>query len=170
MGYRDELVNEGHRIEEDSLWSAKCHFCSAEILKWLHLGIGIPAVFVMTLAAALPKSDITQGATVTFLAAIGAVLSGLIAFLNPKKEGQRHHGAGNEYIALRNKGRIFSSLEAPYIDEGQAKTLLDRLSAERDKLNRESPNILRPAYWWARRGIAGGQANHQVDKEAPEKG
>ena len=166
MGYRDELVNEGRRIEEDSLWSAKGHFCSSEIQKWLHLSLGIPAAAAMTVVA-LVSCDMAQGALVTFFAVIGAVLSGLLTFLNPKKEGQRHLRAGNEYKALKDKARIFCNLEAPYAEEGGLKAQLDQLSAERDRLNLESPNILRPAYWWARRGIGAGHADYHVDKQSP---
>jgi hypothetical protein len=167
---RDRIRTEAKRVEEDTLHSAKRHFIAASYWRKVHLAIGIPATILAGCASVASFSQ--QHNTLAGVAAIVvAALTALITFLNPNESAKGHLDAGNRYLTLRNRARIFyeidSSMEST--DEDLVNQLKE-LTSERDALNQNSPITPKRAFIKAREGIEAGEAEYRVDKKARRKG
>lgn len=160
---RTEIINEAIRIEEDAIHSAKSQFEAADTWKRVNLGLGIPAAILSGVAgySILTELSYLLGG---ILALIVAALTSLMTFLNPNQKSNTHLNSGNNYLALRNKSRIFRNLIIK--TEENTKELfkqLQELSTERDRLNKNSPQFSWANFRRARAGIKSGQANYRVD-------
>lgn len=165
MEVKEKIINEGRRIEEDSLYSSKGHFYAAQFWTDLHLWIGIPATIMAAVAgaSALSGHGIFAGVLALIVAALGAVAT----FVNPNEKAAIHSRAGNKYSALKNNTRIFCEIEIE-LETNTEDALLQKLkdlAKQRDLLNDESPQIPNWAFKKARRGIEEGEAHYQIDRE-----
>ena len=156
----EALRDEALRIEEDAQHSAKGHFVAAERWRHVHLWLGIPAAVGAGVAGVSAFASLTTAAgVVSFLV---AALTATTTFLNPGGRADTHTRAGNGYIALRNKTRIYRTAQLP---NEEPKTLTKRLlelSTQRDELNGSSVQIPRWAYQEAKRRMAAGEAEYAV--------
>lgn len=162
---KEEIIKEAKRIEESTLYSSKAHFAAAEFWQRLHLWLGVPATILAAAAAVSAFSQLdTHHIIGGLISIVVATLSGLATFLNPNKAATVHFAAGNSYDALHNKTRIFWTVDCRGNDSDQVLTnRIKDLSAEKDELNRKSPQIPRFAYKIARKGIAAGESQYKVD-------
>ncbi|MBM3210673.1 SLATT domain-containing protein [Candidatus Poribacteria bacterium] len=178
---KDNIIKEAKRIEEDSLCSAKAHLYAGQLWTNFHFWIGVPAAIFAAVAgtAALARFD-SRNIIAGIFSIIAAILMAVITFINPRERATVHQKAGNDYNSLRNKSRIFSqigveeenrigSIEIVEQDVKMAtdKTLLEELNDlnnERDRLNKESPQIPKWAYKKAIKGIEEGEATYNVDE------
>src|SRR5439155_6367340 len=88
------------------------------------------------------------------LALIIAVLSSISTFLNPNEKASAHLRCGNDYDALQNRVRIFSTIDCWQEESDQVLTeRLKHFSEQKDKLNGNSPQPGRFSYWRAKKGI-----------------
>lgn len=162
---KEKIIEEAKRIEEDSLYSAKGHFYAGQFWVNIHLWIGVPAAILAAIAGASALSQFDYHNVIAgVLSIMVAALTAVATFLNPNEKANMHQVAGNNYNSLRNRARIFSEIEIENItDEKLLVKELKGLNSERDKLNKESPQIPRWAYKKARRGIKEGEASYRVD-------
>lgn len=161
----ERITEEAKRIGEDSLYSAKGHFYAGQHWVNIHLWIGVPATILAAIAGASALSQFDYHNVVTgVLSIMVAALTAVATFLNPNEKASMHQVAGNSYNSLRNRARIFREIEMGNIadDKLLVKELKD-LNSERDKLNKESPQIPKWAYKKARRSIEEGEASYRVD-------
>lgn len=155
--------NEGRRIGEDSLHSAKSHFASAEHWGWLHLAVGIPTTLVAAVAGVSALNDYPKLGGILAIAV--AALSALATFLNPSGRQNAHLLAGNQYQALRNAARIFCEIDlADPDEESKWRQTLGKLADRRDELNMSSPQVWSCAFVKARARIAAGETEYEVDR------
>ncbi len=157
------MLREMARIEEDCTHSAKGHFEAARIWGWCNMGLGLPAVVLGAVAgvSALKAMPITAGV----LAILGSALTAALTFLKPSDRVSGHHVAGTRYNSLKNRARIFREVELPQeTDPKRLTRALKALAKERDELNQLSPEIPRPAFVRARRGISAGESSYAVDR------
>jgi hypothetical protein len=164
---REEIIREAQRIEEALLYTSKGHFAAAHFWTNFHLWIGIPMVVLSAIAGAkaFGKLD-ADGQIAGYLSIVVVVFSALMTFLNPNQKASAHLNAGNNYDALMNRVRIFSSIDCwrQESDEFLAEGLI-RMSEQKDKLNQTCPQVPHFAYLIARRGIKDGEAQYAVDKK-----
>lgn len=162
---KNKMINEAKRIEEDSLYSAKGHFVAANFWTNFHLWIGVPTAILAAIAgvSALSQFD-NHNIIAGILAIVVTALTAVTTFLNPNEKANSHRNAGNKYISLRNKARIFCEIACCEEDSDQelAKQL-KALAKQRDELNQDSPLIPTWAYKKARKGIEEGEAKYKVD-------
>jgi len=93
------------------------------------------------------------------------VLTAITTFLNPKEKSNTHLVSGNNYDSLLSRVRIFWTIDCWRENSEEILTLkLKELSEERERLNRECPQVSKRAYKKARKGIQEGEANYKVDK------
>jgi hypothetical protein len=164
---KDEIIREAKRIYEDVLYSSKSHFVAARIWSNVHLSVGLAAVLTTALAAGLVSSDpITHKSLATWLFVASAIFSAGLTFLNPNERAGAHLNCGNHYDALRNRIRIFWSVQCWLgdIDLAALAAQLQGLSGDKDRLNLSSPQPPGWAYAIARKQIEAGQASFEVDK------
>lgn len=162
---KDEIKNEAGRIEEDAIHSAKGHFNAAAGWKRVHYWIGIPATIFAAIAGASALSQFSYHAAIAgTLSIIVAALSAISTFINPNQKSEMHHSAGTSFNSVKNRARIFHKIELQQLDEKSATQELNKLSAERDELNKKSPQIPNKAFRKAREGVSQGEATYQVDK------
>lgn len=162
---RQEFVKEAQRIEEATTHSSKGHFAAAAAWRGMHVSLGIPTTILASIAAASAFSKVDSAHSITGWISIAvAVMSALTTFLNPSAKANAHCAAGNTYGALRDKTRIYRTIELlNEPDEALAKRL-HQLSNEKNDLNQKSPQIPWFGRYFAQRGIAAGEANYEVDQ------
>ena len=171
---RDLVIIEAKRLEESTLYSCKGHHEAAQSWKAWHLRLGIPTVIISTLVgvAAFTKTAEQNPYVATFAVAcsiIVPVLSGITTFLNPNERQSAHLAAAHAYDRLNNAARMFWCIDcwaADATDEGLT-AQLKSLVAEKDDLNKASPQIPKSAYKKAKKGIQSGEASFQVDTPPP---
>lgn len=167
---RDAIVKEAKRIEENCLFSSKGHFVASHFWTNFHLWIGIPSVIIAAVAGTLSFAQFTNHHIVSgVLSIVVVVLTAVSTFLNPKERAGTYLSSGNNYESLRCKVRIFWTIECR--NENSEQLLTDRLkdlAQERDRLNRDCPQVPKLAYLKAKRGIESGEASFQVDAVSPK--
>ena len=165
---KEAIIKEAKRIEENSLYSAKGHFVAAQFWTNFHLWIGVPTVILAALAgtSALAQFD-NHNIIAGILSLIVVVLAAITTFLNPREKARIHLTSGNNYDSLLSRARMFWTIDCRR--ENSEHLLADKLkdlSEQRDRLNRECPQIPRWAYKRAKKGIEEGEASYEVDKIA----
>ena len=162
---RSKLIAEAHRIEEDSEHSAKGHFNAADRWSGYHLLIGVPAAVLAAIAggSAFAEYPMLAGS----LALLSTAFTTVLTFLKPSEHAENHKAVAGQYLALRNRTRMYRELElAEDVDIGSAKSRLVELADTRDELNQASPGISRKDYEKAKADIDEGRSEYRVDKEA----
>lgn len=161
------LAIEAERLCEDCDYSAKGHFESARLWSRWNLGIGVPSVLLAATAgvSALQHNPLIAAA----LAAMSAAATAILTLLKPAERASSHQKAGALYSSARNRARFFKDVELKGGQRNQAlRKKLKELTEERNALNEASPEILRPAFEIARRGILAGESRHAVDSSRSE--
>lgn len=160
-----QLIAEAKRIQEDCLYSAKGHFEVAGRWTRVHFWLGIPSAALAAIAGASALAEFDSNNVVAgVLALVVAALTAISTFLNPNQRAGQHKVSGNQYLAIRNKVRVFADLEVDFeSNKGLLLEQLKELGKERDDQNERSPQIPRWAYERAKKGIAEGEAQHEVD-------
>jgi hypothetical protein len=124
--------------------------------------MGIPTAVAAAIAGVSALKNYPTVAAVLALAV--AALSALVTFLNPSARANLHLNAGNQYLSLQNRTRIFREIEVgTAVDEKELKDKLIQLASRRDELNLGSPQVPSWAHRRAKRGIEAGEATHRVD-------
>lgn len=160
---KEEVVKEAKRIEEDTFHSSKGHFAAAQVWSHFHLFFGGPAAVLAAVVGALAMTGQTTIAAA--ISVVVAALTGISTFVNPNERASHHLQSGNDYDGLRNRARIFSTIDCWGSDSDAVLTLtLKELSDEKNKLNHACPQIPWWAYRMAKKGIAAGEGLHSVDK------
>jgi uncharacterized membrane protein len=164
---RDEIIKEAKRIEENSLYTAKGHFVAAHFWDNFHLWIGIPTVILAAVAGTAAFAKVDQNNIFAgVLSIVVVVLTAVATFLNPKERAHSHLTSGNNYDSLLTRARIFWTIECRRDNsEDTLSAKLNTLSEERDRLNRESPQVPKWAFRKARKGIEDGEASYKVDEK-----
>ncbi|MER8883007.1 SLATT domain-containing protein [Mesorhizobium sp. M0816] len=131
------------------------------------LWLGIPTVVISALVAFTKTAEqypFVAAAAVIFSIFV-PVLSGITTFLNPNEKEAAHLAAAHAYDRLNNAARMFWSIDcwaADATDEGLTSQIRS-LVAEKDDLNKASPQIPKSAYEKAKKGIEDGEASFKVD-------
>jgi hypothetical protein len=164
---KEEIIKEAKRIEEALLFSSKGHFAAAAFWSNFHLYIGIPMVLLSAIAGASALAQFDPNHLYAGVASIIVVaLSGLLTYLNPNEKSAKHLTIGNDYDSLMNKIRIFWSIDCWSTESEQILTKrLKDFSEQKDKLNKECPQIPGWAYRTAKKGIVSGQGDYTADKK-----
>jgi len=163
---KEQIEKEAARIEEDSLYSGKGHFYAGQRWSNIHLCIGIPAAVLAAIAGVSALSEFQAHNTIAgVLSIIVAALTAVATFLNPNERAITHKDAGNKYNSLRNRARIFYSIELQSKqDINKLSEQLKLLDEQRSKLNEECPQIPKWAFNKAKSGIEDGEAIYKTDE------
>lgn len=163
---KQELIKEAKRLgQDDCRHSEVAHFFAARIWRAVHYVIGGS---ITILGALIGVSEFRQwdetsqlsGALAIVIAALGA----LAVFLNPQGRAQIHHTKGNHYNALRGRLRRFAKIDCIGGDtDKDLANLLNKLAAQKDRLNEEGPAVPSWAYRLAKRGIERGETDYATD-------
>lgn len=157
---------EASRIREDSIYSSKSHFEASRRWGRIHMSLGLPAAVAAAVSGVSALSDLSVVAAV--LAFSVASLAAVMTFLNPEKRSASHLAAGQQFLALRNRVRIFENVDLMQLDVASATSALKAFSDQRDELNVSSPLIPRWAFLAARKGIKSGESMHAIDRSPTE--
>jgi SMODS and SLOG-associating 2TM effector domain family 4 len=168
---KDVIIREAKRIEEALLYSSRGHFTAARLWSNFHLWIGIPMVLLSAIAGASALAEFDHNHVIAgILSIIIAALSGVMTFLNPNAKAAAHQTAGNKYDSLMNKVRMFWSIDCWRDESDDVLTeKVKYLSEQKDVLNNTCPQPPNWAYKIAKRGIAAGEADYEVDKEGNDR-
>jgi hypothetical protein len=162
----EELSKEAQRIEEDALFSAKGHYNAVGSWLWLHRGLAVISGVASVIAGTAVLKE--WGPTVAVSAAAASTIAAaLLGTLKPGEEGLRHQRAGDRYLAIRNRARIFRLIDlvSALPTEERLVTMAKALSSELDDTRSSAPRIPGRAYERAKRDIEVQKtAAYHVDK------
>ena len=163
---KEAIIKEAKRIGENCLYTSKGHFATAQFWSKFHLRLGIPTVILASIAGASALSQFRSSIVIAgVISIVVVVLSATTTFLNPRERANTHLSAGNNYDSLLSKARIFWTIDCWQNDTDEILTQkLKSLSEERDRLNRECPQVPRFAYLTAKKGVKEGEADYEVDE------
>lgn len=162
---KKELSLEAERIEEDSIHSAKSQFEASNKWKNINLLLGIPTAIISGIAGISILNEWSY-VFAGFLALIVGALTTLMTFLNPNQKANAHLNSGNNYLALRNRARIFKNISLNSREDINALSEeLKLLADERNNLNKNSLQCSRKNFETARRGISEGETKYLADKK-----
>jgi len=160
MDLLEEYKSEAGRIEEDSIHSSKAHYNASDRWGYVHLWIGIPNAILAAFAGieAFTGSELLAGSLAIAVAAITAINT----FLNPADKASSHKRCAGEYLALKNRARIFRQIDCERLQsEEKIDANLKELVDKRDNLNSTSPQIPNWAFKKAKIGIDAGESNYK---------
>ena len=155
-----EYKAEANRIEEDSIHSSKSHYNASDRWSHIHLFIGIPNAILAAFAGieAFKGSELLAGSLAIAVAAITAINT----FLNPGDRASNHKRCAGEYLALKNRARIFNKIDCERLQsEDKIDTTFKELVDKRDNLNSTSPPIPSWAFKKAKKGIDAGESGYK---------
>jgi len=163
---KEAIIREAKRIEENCLYTSKGHFAVAQFWSNFHLWLGIPTVILASIVGAFALSQFSSYIVIAgVISIVVVVLSATTTFLNPRERANAHLSAGNNYDSLLSKARIFWTIDCWQSESEEILTQkLRDLSEERNRLNRECPQVPRFAYLAARKGIQEGETSYGVDR------
>lgn len=164
-----ELGREAARIEEDALFSYKGHYNAAvPWRRWSRL-LASAAALGSSLAAVAVLKEWSVAISVGS-AAIATLTSTIYASLQPRSVADGHERAGDRYLAIRNRSRIFRNIQM-LVHDATAESLvaeIKALSSSLDQAREGAPVLPRGAYQQAKRDIeVGGFAEYRADKISP---
>jgi len=164
--FKENILKEARRVEEDSLYSAKGHFVAANFWMNFHFWIGVPTVILAAIAGASALSKFDNHEVVAAgLSIIVAALTAVMTFLNPNEKSNSYLNTGNKYNSLRNRVRIFCEIDScTDLSDQELSQRLKVLAEHRDELNRDCPQVPTWAYKKAKKGIEEGEADYKVDQ------
>jgi hypothetical protein len=164
--YKQQLVKECRRMEEDVLYTEKGHFSAARRLRGVHLTLGIIAATGAVIAGARAFSS---GAGSKFAGVAGltaALVTAVSTFAKPQELAESHQTVGTRYSALRGRLRRFRELTLLQ-DEGEPgapQAALEALADQKAELDTAGPGVPRYAYIGARRSIEAGESDYAEDR------
>jgi hypothetical protein len=159
--WRDNVLKELARVEEDCEVSSKSQFNAADRWSRYHIMIGLPAVILAAAAGAAflkAYSDIASA-----ISLVVAILTAAQTFLKPGERGQSHKSAGDQYLALKTQTRIYRTIGYFRDDEAAIASKLNDIDDQRRALNTAAPIPAPRDFRRAQKGIALGEATHRVD-------
>jgi hypothetical protein len=158
-----KIASEAARIEEDTEHSMKGHYNAADRWARYHLWLGLSAATFAAIASTAAFNLYPEVAGI--LASISTALTTVLTFLKPSERAENHKAIAGQYLALRNRTRIFREIELDNeIDISAAKKFLIELSSGRDDLNHRAPSIPRQDYERARSDIEAGRSQYSIDQ------
>lgn len=170
--FKDALITEAERLEEDTLYTSKGHYSAADWWRRLHLRVGVPTAALTAIAGLVIVAGpaklfgLPVDAAFGAVAIAGAASTAVMTFLGPEKRGTEHHAAGDRYNAIKGRARRFRQIDAlgPATDQ-ELSDRLDAMIRERDELNASSPLVPESAHKKAHKAIESGETNYWVDKK-----
>ncbi len=164
---KDQLVKEALRIEEDSLFSGKGHYNAVAPWVWFHRSLGIISAVGSALAGLAVLKQWSP--TIPIVSAgISSVAAVVLTTLKPSEEADRHQRAGDSFFAVKNRARIFRSIELLVSTTAEDSVLqsIKSLSESLAEIRSGSPVIPRYAYEKALNDIeVENTAQYKVDKK-----
>lgn len=170
--YRDALVREAKRLEEDTTYTSKGHYAAADWWQRVHLRVGAPTAALSAIAGLVIVAGpaklfgVPVDAVFGAVAIAGAASTAVMTFLGPEKRGTEHHAAGDRYNAVKGRARRFREIDAlgPMTDH-ELSDRLDAMIKERDELNASSPLVPESVHEKARKAIEVGETEYRVDEK-----
>ena len=164
---RDKALDEAYRIQESCELTFLQHFIAAKWLRRIHWIMGIAATIGATITTALIFANAETLVSGIFGLGV-AILAGLMTFLDPMDQAEKHHGKGVNYQQLMANARIFVNVQSLELgdEEGFTAHLLDLTNRKFD-LDRKLP--VSPSgifYWAAKRAIEMGETKFSVDEKS----
>jgi hypothetical protein len=149
----DVLCSEAKLVETRTSITARAHFRASSGWGNLRLSVGGLAAMLSAIAGASALSQLHGGEIVAAALALAVTtLTAVTTFLNPGERANAHLRAGNAYLALENRARLFYRLGA--FSATPARDLqhrLTRLVEELNELNAISPQPGRRTFKKAKR-------------------
>jgi hypothetical protein len=162
----DPIRKELCRIEESAMLSAQAQFEQAKFWRAVNLALGVPAAVLAAVAGATALASTTGRVAAGIIALTAAGLSAITTTLNSAQRTEQAQAAGNLYLALQSDARIARETDLPRWSFDDARGALGDLRVRQDEINQSSALPARYAYWRAKKNVAGGGQQYEIDRGA----
>src|SRR6266851_9598136 len=137
---KTELRKESERVEEDALFSGKGHYNAVSPWSWGHRALGILAAVGSAVAGAAILKEWSH-ALAFGAAAVSTIAAVVLTTLKPSEQAERHQRAGDRYFAIKNRARIFRTIEliASSATEESLVKEIKTISADLDDVRSNAP-------------------------------
>ncbi|WP_162983051.1 SLATT domain-containing protein [Helicobacter mehlei] len=160
----ENIRKELKRIDEDVSFSAKGHLESAMMWRYAEYALMLLSSVSLCITLTFTFGNLDK-IWLSVLSIISGSLTVFLIFLRTQEKHLAHSRCGNQYLALRDKARVFAELGSKNMDIEKQIEYLKRLNFEKSVLNKESLPISWLGYWLAGRQIQRESHIYQVDKE-----
>jgi hypothetical protein len=161
---REAIRLELSRLEESAMWGNQSQFEQAKIWRGATLGLGMPASGLAAVAGAAGLAGVVGRVEAGLLSLGAAAFGAILTVVNATQRMNQASAAGNAYLEIQTAARQTREIDLPYLEVGDARTMLAELTAGRDEVHKTTEPPSRRAYRRAARNIRkdGGQA-YSVD-------
>jgi hypothetical protein len=142
-----QIISNAQKIADDCEYSAASNFALSRRWDRWNLFLGSSAAILSALAAiSIDKSNLPgfiAGFPITGTAAFfAAIFASVLTFLKPSEKASIYREFGNKYRALRNRSRVFISIDCLVtLEYEKLRSELDALLKEKEDLNLDNPVI-----------------------------
>jgi hypothetical protein len=155
---QQSIISSADKVSEDCDYSAGSNFTLGNHWDKWNLRLGLSAAILSALAAiSVDKlhgviGDQAAQMLTSFVAFLAAIAASVLTFLKPSEKASVYREFGNKYRALRNRSRVFASIDCNVKTEyDELRRGLDELLKEKADLNLDNPVIPEWAYLEAKR-------------------
>jgi hypothetical protein len=164
---RDEMSDESCRIQESCELTFVQHFIAEKWWRRTHWIMGIAATIGATVTTAL--IFVNDGTPVSgIFGLVVAILAGLMTFLNPRDQAEKHHEKGVDYQQLVTNARVLVNIHLQETgDQKDFNARLQGLTDRKFELDRKLP--VAPSgmiYWLAKRAVERGETKFSIDERS----
>src|SRR5262245_33777818 len=140
-GLRDILRSEARIVESRTSITARAHFRASSFWSNIQLSVGGVAAVLSAIAGASALSQLDARNVIAGVLALAVTtLTAVATFLNPSERANAHLRAGNAYLALENRARLFYRVELLLAKpDNDLQRRITRLVDELNELNTTSP-------------------------------
>ena len=135
------LRSEARIVESRTSIRARAHFRASSFWSNIQLSVGGVAAVLSAIAGASALSQLDARNVIAGVLALAVTtLTAVATFLNPSERANAHLRAGNAYLALENRARLFYRMDLLLAKpDNDLQRRLTRLVDELNELNTTSP-------------------------------
>lgn len=152
------------RIEERARYSAQNQFEAAKQWRGVNLWLGGGTAAVSALAGVLTFASDEWRLYAGGAAVLAAIMAAVLTTVAPERRGSRAEQSANSYLSVQTEARQNLLLGLTHIQPEEAASVVNRLSAAVDDINRKSDPPGRGPRRRAAQNIKGGGQVYGVDE------
>lgn len=148
-----KIIEQANKISDDCEYSSASNFELGRVWDIWNNTLGISSTILSSVAAYFAVTE--EQSSITIFASMAAtVFAAVLTFLKPSEKASAYREFGNRYRSLRNKARVFSSIDCLQDNEYESlRKKLDKIMIEKEELNLGNPVIPRWAFRSAQKSL-----------------
>lgn len=165
-GEKVPAAEEFARLHESSLYSSQAQFEQMKIWRNVNYFLGVPAAILAAISGGKGFATPTQMHLPAVLALISAGFATSLAILNPSRKMMQAQAMANSYLEIQTASRQYMTIGIQTDTIEGVISKLNEITKARNELNKLAEPPMAIAYRRAKRQIALGGQNYEVDEKS----